>query len=91
MALAHYTFLADTGRLMYAVYKNEFEELKENGYWEYLDETDGDIQVDVWKYNPRLLSENGYIDPLSLFLCYREDSNERVEAELKELINKKKW
>ncbi|MDD2416663.1 MAG: hypothetical protein PHO36_15445 [Parabacteroides sp.] len=91
MALAHYTFLADTGRLMYAVYKNEFEELKENGYWEYLDETEGDILVDVWKYNPRLLSENGYIDPLSLFLCYREDSNERVEAELKELINKKKW
>lgn len=91
LALAHYTFLSDTGKKMYAVYKNEFEELKKNGYWDYLDETEGDIQIELWKYNPRLLCDNGYIDPLSLYLCYREDSNERVEAELKELISKKVW
>ncbi len=91
MALAHYTFLSDTGKKMYAVYKNKFEELKENEYWEYLDETEGNVQIEVWKYNPCLLSNNGYIDPLSLYLCYREDSNERVDAEIKELINKKIW
>ncbi|MDH6305898.1 DNA-binding Lrp family transcriptional regulator [Parabacteroides sp. PF5-5] len=91
MALAHYTFLTDTKKEMYAVYKNKFEELRKSDFWEYLDETEGDMQVEVWKYNPRLLNDNGYIDPLSLYLCYREDSNERVEAELKELINKEKW
>ena len=90
-ALAHHTYLSDTGKEAYAVYKVEFEELREKGYWEYLDELEGDIRVDVWKYNPCLLSKNGYIDPLSLYLCYRDDPNERVEAEMKELIDKKVW
>jgi DNA-binding Lrp family transcriptional regulator len=87
-ALAHYTFLSDTGKEAYAVYKVAFEELREKEYWEYLDEIEGDIRIEVWKYNPSLLSNNGYIDPLSLYLCYRDDHNERVEAEMKELIDK---
>jgi hypothetical protein len=90
-ALSHYTFLSDTGKTDYAVYKAEFEALKEKGYWEYLDETEGDVRIEVWKYNPRLLSNNGFIDPLSLYLCYRSDDNERVEAEIKDLIDKKIW
>jgi len=91
MALAHYTFLSDTEKREYAVYKAAFEELKKSDYWDYLDDVDGDMRVEVWKYDPRLLSNNGYIDTLSLYLCYREDTNERVQAEIKELINKKIW
>jgi len=91
LALSHYTFLSDTGKVDYAVYKAEFEALKEKGYWAYLDETEGDVRIEVWKYNPHLLSNNGFIDPLSLYLCYRGDGNERVEAEIKDLIDKKKW
>jgi hypothetical protein len=89
MALAHYTFLSDTGKIEYAVYKAVFDELKENDYWDYLDEVEGNMKVEVWKYDPSLLSDNGYIDALSLYLCYREDSNERVQAEINDLINKK--
>jgi hypothetical protein len=90
-ALAHYTFLAETGKEAYAIYKPEFEELKEKKYWEYIDELEGDVRIEVWKYNPRILSINGYIDPLSLYLCYREDTNERVAAEINELIHNRKW
>lgn len=90
-ALSHYTFLSDTGKEDYAVYKAEFEELKEKGHWGYLDGTEGEIRIEVWKYNPRLLSRNGFIDPLSLYLCYRGDGNERVEAEIKELTDKMVW
>ena len=90
-ALGHYTFLSDTGKEAYAVYKIEFEGLRKKRHWEYLDETEGDIRIEVWTYNPCLLSNNGYIDPLSLYLCYRDDPNERVEAEMKELIGKKVW
>ncbi len=90
-ALAHYTFLSDTGKEAYAVYKVEVERLRKKRYWEYLDETEGDIRVEVWKYNPCILSNNGYIDPLSLYLYYRDDPNERVKAEMMELIDKKVW
>jgi hypothetical protein len=91
LALSHYTFLSDTEKQDYAIYKTEFEALKEREYWEYLDETEGYVRIEVWKYNPRLLSNNGYIDPLSLYLCYRGDANERIEAEIKELIDKNIW
>ena len=91
LALSLYTFLSYTGKVDYAIYKTEFEALKEKGYWTYLDETEGSVRIEVWKYNPRLLSNNGYIDPLSLYLCYRGDGNERVDAEIKDLINKKIW
>ncbi|MDR1896121.1 MAG: hypothetical protein LBR10_04935 [Prevotellaceae bacterium] len=90
-ALSYYTFLADTGKEAYAVYKTDFEKQKESGYWDYLDETEGNTRIDVWKYNPRILSDNGYIDPLSLYLCYREDRNERVAAEINKLIEKRTW
>lgn len=90
-ALAHYTFLADTGKQAYAIGQSEFDDLKEKGYWEYLDETEGEVRLEIWKYNPRILSQNGYIDPLSLYLCYKHDSNERVEAEINELIQKMIW
>jgi DNA-binding Lrp family transcriptional regulator len=91
MALAHYTFISNTGKEAYAVPKKVFEKLKTKDHWEYLDEVEGDVQIEVWKYNPRILSTDGYIDPLSLYLCYREDTNERVEAEIKELIDKRIW
>ena len=91
MALAHYTFLSDDGKRSYAIYKTEFEELKSKDYWNYLDEIEGDERIEVWKYDPKLLSTNGYIDVLSLYLCYREASNERVEVEIRELIDKKIW
>lgn len=90
-ALAFYTFLSDTNRNEYAISKTLFEELKEKDYWDYLDETEGDTQIEIWKYNPCLLSNNGYIDPLSLYLCYRDDENERVSAEIRNLIDKRSW
>ena len=43
LALSHYTFLSDAGKVSYAVYKAELEALKEKGYWTYLDETEGDV------------------------------------------------
>lgn len=91
MALAHYTFLSETGKINYAVYKNLFEELKRNNYWDYLDDVEGEVAIEVWKYDPLLLSSNGYIDSLSLYLCYRGDINERVQMELEKLISNKIW
>ena len=91
MALTHYTFLSDNGKWVYAIYKSEFEELKKNDAWDYLDDVEGDMNVEVWKYDPRLLSNNGFVDSLSLYLCYREDANERVQTEIEELIHRKIW
>ncbi|MDR0506054.1 MAG: hypothetical protein LBH32_04455 [Dysgonamonadaceae bacterium] len=76
---------------VYAIYKPEFEKLKEENYWEYIDEVEGDMLIEVWKYNPKLLSRNRYVDLLSLYLYYRNDSNEMTKAKMSELLLKKTW
>jgi hypothetical protein len=88
-ALFYYFPLLSPERTAYAIYRPDFEEVKEKKYWDFLDEVEGDVQLEVWKYNPALLSNNGYIDLLSLYLCYRENEDERIKVELKELIQKK--
>jgi hypothetical protein len=90
--LAHYIYLPVLEKkISYAVFRPEFEELKEKNFWKYLDEVEGNIEIEVWKYNPRLLSKDGYIDLLSLHLCNREHADERVKVGIRDLLLKKNW
>lgn len=51
----------------------------------------GDTEVQVWKYDPHLLSSSGAVDRLSLFLTLKEMQDERVEIELEHLMNEMQW
>jgi hypothetical protein len=42
------------------------------------------MQIKVWKYNPKLLAATD-VDLLSLYLYYRNDSNEMAKAKMSEL------
>ncbi len=47
------------------------------------------IFVELWKYDPHILSlDKLNVDPISLFLCLKDDNNERVQFALKNLLNK---
>jgi hypothetical protein len=89
-ALAHYTDLNNDKINYYAVAP---------GYTKYLDESalektakfEGNICIEEWKYSPKVLSKKGYVDPLSLYLCFRENEDERVEMALEQLLNKVAW
>ncbi|WP_338103003.1 hypothetical protein [Methanolapillus millepedarum] len=91
-ALSHYTFIAGDEKPVYAVSLSEFETLQKSGFWKNTDDVEGDICIEIWKYNPKIFNQkkykNEYIDPLSLYLCFREDENERVRAELNELAQR---
>jgi hypothetical protein len=87
-ALFYYLSLYSPERTVYAIFRPEFETVEKNKYWDFLDEVEGDIQLEVWKYNPALLSNNGYIDLLSLYLCYRDSNDERIKVEIREMIQK---
>ena len=52
---------------------------------------EGNVCIEEWKYDPALLTKTEYIDPLSLFLCFRENKNERIEMALEKLIEKISW
>ncbi|MDR1631369.1 MAG: hypothetical protein LBR97_00515 [Dysgonamonadaceae bacterium] len=89
-ALSHYTFMADTSQSSYAVGKNIFSEYQ-SALQEFLHPEDGDIRLEIWKYNPALLANGQFIDKLSLALCYKDTEDERVHKEIKEMIDKTVW
>ncbi len=86
-ALAEYTFMADFSGEAFAVYKNDdaIKKLKNNGMF---NAVEGKYRIELWKYNPALLANGNMVDALSLALCYKECSDERVMAELNKLINR---
>jgi len=85
-ALAHYTEIAAADKSFYSVsYKTSkflFEEKKIN----LINSPDAKTTIQVWKYDPGILASGNTVDPLSLFLTLRDNTNERVQGELHKLI-----
>jgi hypothetical protein len=48
---------------------------------------DANLRVEAWKYDPRFLSDGSCVDPLSLVLSLRGDSDDRVQQQLQTLLN----
>ena len=82
--------MADTSQLSYAIGKNIFSEYQAV-LQEFLHPEEGNIRLEIWKYNPALLANGKYIDKLYLALCYRDMDDERVDKEIDEMIDKIIW
>lgn len=52
---------------------------------------EGNICIEEWKYNPYLLTQTEFVDPLSLYLCFRNKPDERIEMALEQIINNMAW
>lgn len=86
-ALSQYTFMAESDRTAFAVYKNGevVKKLKGDGFF---NKVEGKYRVELWKYNPALLAKGDTVDALSLALCYKDSDDERVIAEIEKLIER---
>lgn len=86
-ALAEYSLL-NGGPYRIAISKEEYKKLKKkNIYWDQF----GEAGIEVWKYDPTLLSETGVIDKLSLYLLLKDYEDERVQIELENMLDEMKW
>lgn len=85
-ALAEYTLL-NGGPQRIAISKDVYKDIKGQVNWNQF----GDYGVEVWKYDPRLLSENGTVDRLSLYLLLKDYEDERVQIELENMMNEIVW
>ena len=56
-----------------------------------LDKEFGEHVVEVWRYDPKLLGNNGIVDVLSLYLSLRETKDERVHKEINHLMTDRQW
>jgi hypothetical protein len=89
-ALAHYTFIAGSSQLSFAIDKRIFAR-HQKSLQPFLHPEEGTVRLEVWKYDPMLLANEGFVDKLSLALCYRDTHDERVQHEITELINNMVW
>lgn len=49
------------------------------------------IQLELWKYDPKVLADNTGVDIISLSLSLRENSDERIEQSVEEMMEGHKW
>ena len=42
----------------------------------------GENEIQVWKHNPKMLSTEGVVDKLSLYLSLKDNEDERIQIEL---------
>ncbi len=88
-ALSHYSMLnPDKERIIMMTLK-QYKDLSNSGAFDGLNEFDGDVQIEIWKYPA--LSENGFVDALSLALSLKDDEDPRVEKEVERMIDNMQW
>ena len=49
------------------------------------------VEVEVWDYDPGLFSNNGHVDLLSLYASLKEETDERIEQALEEVLQGESW
>ena len=81
-AIARLTMLNDSIFSCYAVNgKYDLIELP------YATNADTDAIIELWKYDPILLSKNSIVDPLSLVMSFEDEKDERLQEAIEELLD----
>ncbi len=91
-ALPEYSDMNPSQQKYYAIEKGEFYDLQKNGQLKNPNDYEGMFCLELWKYNPAILTEGisiqNNVDPLSLYLSLRDIHDERVEMALKNITEK---
>ncbi len=85
-ALSYYTDIAAADENIFAVFYKSFRSIVKGDRVNLINFPDANTTIQVWKYDPGILAENGVVDPLSLFLILKDNPNERVKGELHKLL-----
>ena len=95
-ALEEYSDMNPTRLEHYAIEKNKFYELEKNNQLVNLNNESGNYALEVWKYNPELITKGitkkNNVDPLSLYSSLKDEFiDERTDMALDQIIEKYVW
>lgn len=91
-ALAAYSALAEPGVPVVALDRAKAKSLLDaRGVQELPDADEAELEVELWSYEPGLLSDGPAVDRLSLYLSLRDDTDERVQSALAEMMRGVTW
>lgn len=85
-ALSSYSMINEEDREHYATCKEVLKSLDIE-----VDKNYGENVIEIWRYNPGILSKSGVVDRLSLYLSLKDNEDERIQIELDNMINEIKW
>ena len=54
-------------------------------------EEEADIAVEVWRYDPAILSDTTVVDSLSLYAQFHNHPDERISAAADTLLERQRW
>jgi len=83
-ALSERTMMADAGESVRAIYRLKYKELNTTRMGNIDDYSM--VSLQLWKYPPETLTTDGVADPISLYLCYKDVKDERIQKELKGMM-----
>ena len=87
-ALSRATLVEDDPVPTLALHRKDFRALLEKGAFRTVSEyEEANVVIEEWSYNPRLLSDGPSVDPLSLALSLRSDSDDRVQQQLQTVLD----
>lgn len=91
-ALSEATLLAAPRIPTYAIRNKEYRDLLKRGEIYNISQRDeANACIEAWSHDPRLLAEEGRVDPLSLYLTLRDSPDERVQQQLETLLEAVSW
>ena len=91
-ALAHYTMMAEPNHTTVCVGGQQWKKIQEKYTPIELDRPEPEaLNVEVWRYVPRQLAKDEVADPLSVFLSFEKNSDERVEMALEKMLEDVLW
>jgi len=92
-ALAEYSMLSQGNYYDYCLGKEKFRSMKLDGELPKLDKKYGTNRLEVWHYEPSIIA--GFaaktVDKLSLFLSMKNETDERLQAALNDMIKNMRW
>jgi len=87
-ALSKSTMVEDDPIPTWALHRKTFHSLLEKGTFLSLSgPEEANARIEEWSYDPRLLSDGPNVDPLSLVLCLRGDNDDRVQQQLRTVLD----
>ncbi len=94
-ALSDYTDINPENTVFYALDSKSFKAMKDNNDFIGLNEFEGRYGLEIWKYDPMILTDslenNELVDPLSLYLSLQNKNDERIKMVLDQLKNRYLW
>jgi len=86
-ALASYTNLSEDRQPTYVVNTEAYNQLKRDHELIGENKKYGQVALEIWKYDPKVLSTQDTVDPISLFLSLQTNEDDRVQQALEQMIN----